>query len=113
MDLQDLIKRNHQIWEYYVASDIKRLGHEWPRGEYVRGLVGDIGALVKLTMGKDGLRDIDDVDKKLAHEIGDCLSCLLLISEKYGVDVEKAFLDTMDELEARGKKMDLAHSHSL
>lgn len=113
MDFQKLIGRNHQVWEYYVASDKKRLGHEWPRGEYARALAADVGALIKLTMGKDGLREIEDVDQKLAHEIGDCLSCLMVVAEKYDINLEDAFLKTMDELEARGKKMDLARSHSL
>jgi len=113
MDFQDLIKRNNQVWEYYVASDKKRLGHEWPRGEYARALAADVGALIKLTMAKDGLREVDDLDKKLSHEMADCLSCLLVIAKKYDIDLEKAFFETMDELENRGKKMDLAKSHSL
>lgn len=113
MTLQDLIKRNQEVWKYYIESDKRRLGHEWPRGEYSRALAADIGALIKLTMAKDGLRDVEDLDKKIVHEIGDCLSCLMIIADKYEIDIEKAFLETMDELEKRGKKMDLARSHSL
>ena len=113
MDIQDLIKRNKEVWKYYVESDKQRLGHEWPRGEYTRALAADIGALIKLTMAKDGLRDVDDSDQKLMHEMGDCLSALFIVAEKYGIDIEQAFLHTMDELETRGKNMDLARSHSL
>lgn len=52
-------------------------------------------------MAKDGLRHIDNVDEKLAHELADCLWSVLVIADKYNVDIKEAFLKTMDELEGR------------
>jgi NTP pyrophosphatase (non-canonical NTP hydrolase) len=69
----------------------------------MQGLVGDTGDLMKLIMAKEGIRDTDNVDKKIAHELADCLWCILVLAKKYDIDIEKSFLDTMFELE---KKID-------
>lgn len=113
MDFQKIIDRTNQVWQYYIDSDKRHLGKEWDRGEYVKALAADVGALVKYTMAKDGLRHVDDIDQKLKHEIGDILSCLIIIAQKYNIDIEQAFFDTMDELEDRGKKQELHKSHTL
>ena len=80
MEFQKMIDRTKKIFTYYAKSDKKRLGHEWPRGEYVKALFGDVGALAKLTMAKDGLRDIDDIDTKLSREFADILSALIYLA---------------------------------
>jgi len=48
---------------------------------------------------KPGARPIADVDRKLAHELSDCLWSVLVLAKLYGCDLEKEFLKTMDELE--------------
>jgi len=113
MDLNDLYRRYQEIKKLYDASDMKRSGKPWPREEYVRAFSADVGELAKLTMGKDGLRDIKDIDRKLAHEIADCLYSIFIIAEKYGVDLEKSFMETMDELEKRAQNNELASTHNL
>lgn len=113
MDFQKIIDRNNEVWKYYVDSDIRRLGKEWARGEYAKALAADVGALIKYTMAKDGLREVEDLDQKLKHEIGDVLSCLIVIAQKYDINIEEAFFETMDVLEERGKKFELAKSHTL
>jgi NTP pyrophosphatase (non-canonical NTP hydrolase) len=45
------------------------------------------------------IRRIPDADQKLAHELADCLWSVLVLSELSSVDLERAFLQTMDELE--------------
>lgn len=96
-----MVDRTNQIMDYYIESDKIRLGHELSRGDYFKALIGDVGALAKLTMAKDGLRDIADVDVKLSREFADILSCLIVLAQKYEVDLEKAFYEGMDELERR------------
>lgn len=113
MSFKKIIDRTNEVWKLYIESDKRRLGKEWHRGEYAKALAADVGALIKLTMAKDGLREVENVDQKLKHEIGDILSALIIISQKYDVDIEQAFFETMDELEERGKKQKLAKSHSL
>lgn len=67
----------------------------------MQGFVGDVGDLMKLVMAKSGVRTIPDTDRKLAHELSDCLWSVLVLARLYDVDLEKEFLRTMDEIEAR------------
>lgn len=113
MEFKDIIKKAKDIQRLYAESDKRRLGQEWPRGEYTKALAADIGALIKLCMAKDGFREVKDLDEKMKHELADCLWCLIIIADKYGIDLEGAFFETMEELRERGSKKELAKSHSL
>jgi len=53
----------------------------------------------KLVMAKTGARAVADVDRKLAHELSDCLWSVLVLARCYGLDLEREFLTTMAELE--------------
>ena len=79
----------------------KKCGREWTRNEIAQGFVGDVGDLMKLVMAKEGIREADDVNRKLAHELSDCLWSVLVLAEEYEVDLEQSFLKTMDELVGR------------
>jgi NTP pyrophosphatase (non-canonical NTP hydrolase) len=61
----------------------------------------DIGDLAKLVQAKEGVRDVEDVDAKLAHELSDCLWSIIVLADYYGVDLEAGFMRTMDELRER------------
>lgn len=65
------------------------------------GFVGDVGDLSKIIMAKHGLRDMEDIDTKLAHELSDCLWSVLVLADRYGIDLENQFMKTMDELDTR------------
>lgn len=67
----------------------------------MQGFVGDVGDLMKLVMAKSGIRTIADTEQKLPHELADCLWSVLVLARLYDVDLEKAFLTTMDDLERR------------
>lgn len=99
MEFDSLKVRANVIQALYDKLNIQQGREQWARHEYVRGYVGDVGTLVKLTMAADGVRELPEYQEKLEHELADCFWSLLVISEKYGVDLEKAFLGTMDELE--------------
>ncbi|KKQ97290.1 MAG: MazG nucleotide pyrophosphohydrolase [Candidatus Woesebacteria bacterium GW2011_GWB1_39_12] len=108
MDFKTLIERAKEIRKLYAASDEKRLGKEWPRGEYVKAFVGDVGALIKLTQAKEGFREIENIDERLAHEFGNILWAVIMLAEMYGIDLEKSFMETMNELKERASKGSLA-----
>ena len=65
------------------------------------GLVGDVGDLSKIIMAKEGLRDMENVDTKLAHELSDCLWSVLVLADKYKIDLASEFMKNMDALEER------------
>ncbi len=101
MDFQKVIHRAVEIRGKYSEMELKKYGKEWNREQIMEGFVGDVGDLMKLVMGKSGIRKIEDVDKKLAHELSDCLWCVMVLAEKYGVNLEKTFMESMDELEKK------------
>lgn len=100
-ELKDLQVRALEIRAKYEALNAKSSHDMWNAKEYMMGFVGDVGDLTKLVMAKENLRDIDDVDAKLQHELADCLWSILVLADTYNVDLEKAFKKTMDELDER------------
>ena len=100
-DLKDLQTRALEIRQKYDELNIKDGHTSWGGVDYVAGLAGDVGALAKLVMAKDGKRRGENIDEKLKHELGDCLWSLLVIANHYDIDLDSAFAGTMDELDER------------
>ena len=61
--------------------------------------MGDVGDLTKLLVTHGGMRTVPDAERKLAHELAECMWSILVLSQKVGIDLESAFLHTMDDLE--------------
>ncbi len=100
MEFSRLSDRAMQIRECFARYEQRRTGRTWTREEIAQGFVVDVGDLTKLVMAKAGARRVTgDVDALLAHELSDCLWSVLVLAQLYGVDLEKEFLRTMDELE--------------
>jgi NTP pyrophosphatase (non-canonical NTP hydrolase) len=99
MEVNALIQRAMQVRRLYAELEQRDHGRAWTNEEIALGFVGDVGDLVKLVMAREGMRSIPEVERKLAHELADCLWSVLVLSQAYGVDIERAFLQTMDELE--------------
>jgi NTP pyrophosphatase (non-canonical NTP hydrolase) len=83
---------------------MKEIGRLWTNQEIAQGFVGDVGSLMKIIMAKEGLRKMEDVDDRLAHELSDCLYCISILANNYGIDLEKSFLENMTKLETRISK---------
>lgn len=101
MNFQQLIEQARAIRSKYAEFETNRNGREWTGEELALGFVGDVGDLMKLIQAKEGIRAADNLDETLAHELGDCLWSVIVLADKYGVDLEKAFLKTMNELDTR------------
>ena len=97
MELQAFIEKANEIKSLYAAQNQK----QWGVQEYTQGLVGDVGDLAKLVLTKEGYRNIEDVDAKLAHEVSDCLWSVLVIASELGIDLEKEFFSNMDALKVK------------
>ena len=104
MELRDLIRRAIEIRGQYAEWETGRYGRPWTDEEIALGFVGDVGDLTKLILARSGVRAIPDADAKLAHELADCLWSVIVLAEHFGIDLEAAFLKTMDELEVHLKK---------
>ena len=99
MEFGQLIQRAMEIRQRYAELERSKYGRAWATEEIALGFVGDVGDLAKLIMAHAGVRAIPDAEEKLAHELADCLWSILVLSRMCGVDLEQAFLRTMDDLE--------------
>lgn len=100
-DLKELMKQAEAIRLQYEELNAKQGKTAWGVRDYAMGFAGDFGDLQKLIMAKENLRDIEDVDAKLAHELADCLWSILVIANYYGLDLEKEFTTTMSRISER------------
>jgi NTP pyrophosphatase (non-canonical NTP hydrolase) len=98
MDIEELTRRAMSIRTRYADLEHKRYGRSWTREEITLGFVGDVGDLAKLMLAIEGVRSIPDAPERLAHELADCLWSILVLAKLSEVDLEQAFLATMDTL---------------
>ncbi len=103
MNLMNLTNRAIEIRQLYDKVNATR-GVTWNDQDLMSGFVGDVGDLSKLIMAKNGLREIENVDDKLAHELADCLWSILVIADKCDINLDIEFSKTMDDLELRLSK---------
>ena len=100
MKFEDLLKRAVEVRTKYDDLNESR-GVTWDDQDIMAGFVGDVGDLSKIIMAKHGLRSMDDIDTKLAHELSDCLWIVCVLADKYGIDLAQEFQKTMDSLDKR------------
>ena len=101
MEFNELQRRAIEISNKYDNLNQIKRGITWNEQQLMAGFVGDVGDLSKIIMAKHGLRDMEDVDEKLAHELSDCLWSILVLASKYSIDLPNEFMKTMDLLDKR------------
>jgi NTP pyrophosphatase (non-canonical NTP hydrolase) len=101
MKFEDLTKRAVEIRAQYDELNSRVRDVTWNEQDLMAGFVGDVGDLSKIIMAKHGLRAMDDIDAKLAHELADCLWSVLVLADKYKIDLAVEFTQTMNQLEKR------------
>lgn len=84
--------------ELYEQLELKRYGRVWTTQELALGFVGDVGDLAKLIQANAGVRDIEDCQAKLEHELSDCLWSILVLANKCGIDLQAAFVRNTREI---------------
>jgi NTP pyrophosphatase (non-canonical NTP hydrolase) len=103
MEFGEIKKRALEIRAKYEEYEIQRNGKPWNNERIMEGFVVDVGDLMKLIMVKEGARDGGNVDEKLAHELSDCLWSIIILADKYNIDLEKAFVENMQKIEENFK----------
>lgn len=101
MEFTELMRRAAEVRALYAEFEEVKYGRSWTSEELALGFVGDVGDLLKLELAINGVRDIPDVRDKLEHELADCLWSVIVLAQAHEVDLEAAFLETMDTLETR------------
>jgi len=99
MEFQTIIDRAIEIRKQYEAKEKQLYGSAWTSEEIALGFVGDVGDLAKLIVAENGNRNISDSKAKLEHELADCLWSVIVLAHQHGVDLETAFMNTMNDLE--------------
>ena len=99
MEFKQLIQRALEIRKKYAEFEKERYGREWTTEELTLGFMKDMGDLAKLVQASEGVRRVDDLDNAIGHELSDCMWSIIILADKLGVDLEKAFVKTMDELD--------------
>jgi NTP pyrophosphatase (non-canonical NTP hydrolase) len=98
MEFNDLERSALRLNELYERLEMKKYGRIWSTEELALGFVGDVGDLAKLIQAHAGVRDIDDCEAKLGHELSDCLWSIIVLAHKCGIDLEAAFVKNTGEL---------------
>lgn len=102
MECSEHARRAVEVRARLAAAERARGGAPWSRRELAQGFVGEVGALRKRVLAKEGRREGPaNLDAKLEHELADCLWGVLLRAEADGVDLERALTGIMDEWEAK------------
>lgn len=99
--LAQLLRRAEEIRAKYEEANARNGKEAWRIRDYAMGFVGDVGDLQKLVMAKENLRDVEDVDLKLGHELADCLWAILVIANYYNINLDEEFENTMKVIEHR------------
>lgn len=99
MEFKQLIQRALEIRKKYAEFEKERYGREWTTEELTLGFMKDMGDLAKLVQASEGIRRVDDLDSAIGHELSDCMWSIIVLADKLGVDLEKAFVKTMNDLD--------------
>ncbi len=103
MEFNHLIERALEIRKQYVVFEEEQYGSSWTNEELALGFIGDVGDLAKLVVAQNGKRNIPNAKEKLAHELADCLWSVIVLADVHKIDLESAFVNTMNELESHLK----------
>lgn len=99
MNFDAMLERARNVRKQYAKFEKEKYGASWTNEELALGFIGDVGDLVKLVMAVNGKREIENAREKLEHELADCLWSVMVLADAHEIDLERAFLKTMDELE--------------
>jgi len=101
VDFAAITRRALDVADRYESHERRTHGRPWTLEERTLGLVGDVGDLAKLIQAHEGVRIVEDAPAALEHELADVLWSVIVIADRCGIDLETAFVRTMDELGER------------
>ena len=99
-DFTGAVERAMRIRTLYHELEQHHHGSPWTNQEDVLGLVHDVGELGRLVMATEG-RWVHqgDLHQDLEAKLAECLWWILALSERLGIDLNRAFSAKMAELE--------------
>lgn len=94
MDIKHYQKRALEIREKYKRLEISQNGKEWTTRELINGFLEDVKELILLSENNSS-------EDKISHEISDCLWSVLVLADKFDIDLDNTFMDNMNKLEEK------------
>jgi len=99
VELEALRDRAVAVAELYDRYHLAAGREAWSRADLALGFVGDVGDLAKLVLALDGRREIAGARGLLGHELADCLWSILVLADRFDVDLAAEFGRMTDEVE--------------
>ncbi len=102
MRIEEMQARAVGVRQRFAAFEESTYGQAWSTEDLVMGLMTDVGDLAEVVQRIEGKRPVrpQSALADLEHEISDCLWVLLVLADRYEVDVADAFDRTMDGIVA-------------
>lgn len=102
MEISEATVRAVHVRQRLASFERSTYGREWSTADLISGLMTDVGDLAAAVQRVDGLRPAGATEPldELRHELGDCLWVLLVLAERYHIDLAEAFGSTMVSIEA-------------
>ncbi|MGR6319258.1 nucleotide pyrophosphohydrolase [Micromonospora soli] len=91
MDLAELQARARAVAERYDRHHETAGRAPWTTEDLTLGFVGDLGDLAKLVLAVEGRRELPGARERLGHELADCLWSVLVLADRYDVDLAAEF----------------------
>ncbi len=104
MTYTELAKIAMDTRKLFESYEKQSTGKTWGTEELLIGLVTDVGDLARLILAKEGFRAADkDIDKAMRHELADCFWAIIVLSEKYDINLEDALVEMSKDIREKLK----------
>lgn len=100
MDIAQATVRASRVAGLYDRLNQARGERVWSGVDLALGFVGDVGDLAKQVQSAEGTRSHPGGREALEHELADCLWSVLMLADRYDIDLGAAFDQTMTRLES-------------
>src|SRR6266496_1413814 len=102
MDFTAATARARHIRELYKQLEERLHASAWTPQELMLGYLYDIGELGRLVMAaEDRWLHKGDLPRELEDKLSECLWWVLVLADRLGVDITKAFTTKMNELDVQ------------
>lgn len=101
MDITEATAKANRLADLFDELNEANGQRAWSGLDIALGFVGDVGDLVRQVQVAENVRTYPGGREALEHELADCLWSVLMLADRYGVDLEAAFDRTVSQLEAR------------
>jgi NTP pyrophosphatase (non-canonical NTP hydrolase) len=100
MELQKIVHRAMDLRRQYEVRETDLYGSPSTSPDIAQAFSGDVNNLVKLIEAVQGQREIANSRDKLEAQLAHCLWSVVVLAQMHNVNLETAFMEAMDRLEA-------------